>query len=80
VSAENPDTATRVHKLAVPHQVTMHAEPRPDAIGPGHHYSVTGVYRGGEQAFADQVVSATAAGSAAEALRVQLDRFRAKGW
>jgi hypothetical protein len=80
VSAENPDTATRVHKLAVPHQVTMHAEPRPDAIGPGHHYLVTGVDRNGEEAFPEQVVGSSAAGSAAEALWVQLRRFRDRGW
>lgn len=78
--SQGPDSATRVHKLAVPHHVTMHAKRCPDAIGPGHYYLISGVYGDGGEAFPDQVVGAAAADSAAEALRVQLERFRERGW
>ncbi|KPM55781.1 hypothetical protein ACG83_10940 [Frankia sp. R43] len=79
-TAGSTDTATRVHLLAVPHHVTLRAERVPDAFGPGHHYEITGHYQAGAQAFTPQVVSDSAAGSADDALRVQLRRFRERGW
>lgn len=74
------DTATRVHLLAIPRHVTMHAERQPDAFGPGHHYLVTGLLAEDEPAFMPQTVPDSVAGSAAEAIRVQLGRFRDRGW
>lgn len=72
--------ATRVHKLAIPRHVTMHAERRENAFGPGHHYAVTGFYPRGEEAFTEQVVPDSQAEDASEAIRVQLGRFRERGW
>lgn len=75
-----PETATRVHLLAIPRHVTMHAERRPDAFGTGHHYEITGLIAEDVSAFTPQVVPDSVAGSAAEAIRVQLGRFREQGW
>ncbi|MEX5634971.1 hypothetical protein [Parafrankia sp. FMc2] len=74
------DTATRVHLLAVPRHVTLRAERQPDAYGSGHQYEITGHYAQGEPAFRPQVVSDSAADNAEQALRVQLLRFRERGW
>lgn len=75
-----PDSASRVHKLAVPHHVTMRAERRANAMGDGHHYVVTGYYREGEAAFPEQTVSGEVAATASDAIRAQLERFRERGW
>lgn len=74
------DTATRVHLLAVPRHVTLRAARKPDAFGSGHHYEITGLLAVDVPAFTPQTVLDSTAGSAAEALRVQLLRFRARGW
>ncbi len=45
------DSASRVHKLAVPRHVTMVATERPNAFGDEVHYVVDGYYPMGEIAF-----------------------------
>lgn len=73
------DRATRVHRLAVPLSVTMRATRLPNTYGGGHHFSVAGFTHGGEELF-EYTVSGSAADSASEAIRVQLDRLRERGW
>ena len=75
-------TAAGVFLLAIPRHVTLHAERRPNAIGDGHHYAITGYFPLGENAFhPDQfVVSESEAATPGQAVRVALGRFRARGW
>jgi hypothetical protein len=78
--SDREDTATRVHLLAVPRSVTVHAERRADAFGAGHHYAVTGHSKIGEELFVEMIVSAGDAEDAPTALRVALGRMRERGW
>lgn len=72
------DSASRVHKLAVPRFVTMVASERPNAFGDETHYVVDGYYQSGEAAFEDEYVHE--ATDAEGAVRIVLGRLRERGW
>lgn len=76
------EIAVAVHLLAIPRHVTLRAERKPNAVGDGHYYAITGNYAQGEDAFHPDhvVVYGSEAGRPAEALRVALGRFRVRGW
>ncbi len=74
------DSASGVHKLAIPRHVTMVADRHVNAFGDGHHYQVTGYYPAGEPAFGTEVVGDLSAAGPVEAIDVVLRRFRERGW